>query len=521
MADIVLINPRFEVSFWGMEFALPHFGKGASLPVACLPLLAALTPAEHSITLMDENVEPLDYERLARADIVGLTGMSVQRFRMTEILERLKEQGSFTIVGGPWVTVQEDYFDELADVIFVGEAEDTWPLFLREWAAGTHQTRYEQSQPTDMSKVPCPRYDLLPSHRYLIGSMQFSRGCPFQCEFCDIIITFGRRPRLKTSPQVLAELEALRRSGLDLVFIVDDNLIGNKKAVKELLRDVAEWQQARGYPLSFFTEASLDLAEDDELMQLMVAANIQCVFIGIESPNEESLRETKKLQNVREKGGTILDKVRTIQHAGIEVWCGMIVGFDHDTSDIFDSQIKFLTEARIVHAMVGMLHAIPKTPLHARLADEGRLDWSDSSEFGTNVVPLNMSREELSDGYIRVMRELYEPEAYFDRVDSLYLDTTFTPGEVQRRYLRRHPWRRLKSQAWDGLRGWVVYQRLMWRVKDARLRTIYRERLMNLWRVRKDPYYFFVYALKCALHYHYHCMLQRMTQTERALVNSF
>lgn len=397
MADIVLINPRFEVSFWGMEFALPYFGKGANLPVACLPLLAALTPAEHTLTLMDENVAPLDYERLARADIVGVTGMSVQRFRMTEILEELKQRGMFTVVGGPWVTVQEDYFGDLADVIFVGEAETTWPQFLRDWESGAHAPRYEQSEPTDMTQVPCPRYDLLPAHRYLIGSMQFSRGCPFQCEFCDIIITFGRRPRLKSSPQVLQELDALHKSGLDLVFIVDDNLIGNKKAVKELLRDVAGWQRDRGYPLSFFTEASLDLAEDDELMRLMVEANIQCVFIGIESPNEESLRETKKLQNVRERGGTILDKVRHIQRHGIEVWCGMIVGFDHDTADIFDMQVRFLTEARIVHAMVGMLHAIPKTPLHARLAEAGRLDWADRSEFGTNVVPLNMSREELCD----------------------------------------------------------------------------------------------------------------------------
>ena len=521
MADIVLINPRFDVSFWGMEFAMPYFGKGANLPVACLPLLAALTPPKHTLTLMDENVAPLDYERLARADIVGVTGMSVQRFRMTEVLEELKKRQIFTVVGGPWVTVQEDYFGDLADVIFVGEAETTWPEFLEEWESSAHAKRYEQSQPTDMTQVPCPRYDLLPSHRYLTGSVQFSRGCPFQCEFCDIIVTFGRRPRLKTSSQVLAELEALHRNGLDLVFIVDDNLIGNKRAVKDLLRDVAAWQRTRGYPLSFLTEASLDLAEDDELLHLMVAANIQCVFIGIESPNEDSLRETKKFQNLRMRGGTTLEKVRHIQHSGIEVWCGMIVGFDHDRADIFDAQIKFLTDARIVHAMVGMLHAIPKTPLHARLAKAGRLDWSDSSEFGTNVVPLNMSREELCDGYVRVMRDLYEPQAYFDRVDSLYLDPTFAPGEEQRQYLRRHPLQRLKAQAWNGLRGLVVYRRLMRQVNDARLRAIYRQRLMKLWRVRRDAYYFFVYVLKCALHYHYHRMLERMTQDERTVVNSF
>jgi radical SAM superfamily enzyme YgiQ (UPF0313 family) len=195
VADIVLINPRFEVSFWGLEFALPYFGKRANLPIACLPLLAALTPGEHRVTLLDENVEPLDFDRIARADIVGVTGMSVQRFRMTEVLRELKERGAFTVVGGPWITVEEDYFGDLADVIFIGEAEETWPQFLREWQAGTHQPRYEQSDKSDMTRVPCPRYDLLPAKRYLFGTMQFSRGCPFQCEFCDIIVTFGRRPR--------------------------------------------------------------------------------------------------------------------------------------------------------------------------------------------------------------------------------------------------------------------------------------------------------------------------------------
>src|SRR5437868_2433222 len=288
MADIVLINPRFEVSFWGMEHALPFMGKRANLPVACLPLLAALTPAEHSITLLDENVEAINFERCARADIVGVTGMSVQRFRMKEILAELKRRGCFTVVGGPLVTVSEDYFEGLADVIFIGEAEETWPRFLAEWKQGLHQYRYEQAEKTDMSKVPTPRFDLLKMQHYLFGSVQFSHGCPFQCEFCDIIVTFGRRPRLKTSAQIIAELEALRAQHIDIAFIVDDNLIGNKKAVKVLLRDLVAYQRANGYPFDFFTEASLDLAEDDELIRLMVDANIMSVFVGIESPNEKS-----------------------------------------------------------------------------------------------------------------------------------------------------------------------------------------------------------------------------------------
>ena len=227
MVDIVLINPRFETSYWGMEHALhlcAKSGKRANMPVSALPLLAALTPAEHKITLIDENVEDIDFVLCAKADIVGVTGMTVQRFRMTEILKELKGRGCFTVVGGPWVSVQEDYFGALANVIFVGEAEETWPQFLADWAERKHASRYEQAERTDMSKVPPPRYDLLKMNRYVVAPVQFSRGCPFTCEFCDIIVTFGRRPRLKTIPQIIAELEVLRRlGGVGAVFIVDDN----------------------------------------------------------------------------------------------------------------------------------------------------------------------------------------------------------------------------------------------------------------------------------------------------------
>ena len=350
MADIVLINPRFEVSYWGMEYALPLLGKRANLPVACLPLVAALTSAEHTVTIMDENVEPIDWERCERADIVGMTGMSVQRFRMKEMLTELKSRGCFCVVGGPWITVQEDYFGELADVIFIGEAEDTWPQFLTEWKHGLHQYRYEQLEKTDMTKVPTPRFDLLKMKHYGFGSLQFSRGCPFQCEFCDIIVTFGRRPRIKTSKQVLAELDAIYATGIDLIFIVDDNLIGNKKAIKEVLRDVIAWQERHNYDLTFFTEASIDLADDPELMDLMVQANFIATFIGIESPDEDALREAKKYQNVR-KGGTLLEKVHRIQEAGMEVWCGMIMGFDSDDEGIFDRQVDFIQHARIPFSM--------------------------------------------------------------------------------------------------------------------------------------------------------------------------
>ena len=520
MADIVLINPKFEVSYWGLEYAMPLLGKRANLPSACLPLLAALTPDEHTVTIVDENVEELDFERLARADIVGITGMSVQRFRMREILTRLRDLDVFTVVGGPWVTVREDYFGDLAGVIFVGEAEETWPKFLDDWHTGQQQPRYEQAERTDMSRMPVPRYDMLDVKKYLFGSLQISRGCPFQCEFCDIIVTFGRRPRLKTSSQVIAELEAMQRAGMEIAFIVDDNLIGNKKAIKPILQELADWQKQRGYPFTFFAEASIDLADDPELLEMMVSANIQAVFVGVETPNEESLRETKKFQNLR-TGGTIVEKIHRIQNAGLEVWTGMIVGFDNDNESIFDQQLEFVQQARVAHSMSGMLSAIPKTPLYDRLAKEGRLDPKDVSEFGTNVIPKQMSREGLRDGYLRVMSEINDKDSFFDRADSLYLDPKFRFNRAQVAYWKNHPLRWAAVQAKTIARCVVLYHRLMKAVEDPELRELYRQRLRALWRKRREPAFIFVYILKCAFHFHYLKIAQGMEQDKRRIVNTF
>lgn len=520
MADIVLISPRFEVSFWGMEHALPYVGKRANLPVACLPLLAALTPDEHTVTLMDENVEPIDFDRCARADVVGITGMSVQRFRMKEIMAELKARGCFVVVGGPYVTVQEDYFEGLADAIFIGEAEETWPEFLREWPQGLHRYRYEQVEKTNMATVPTPRFDLLKMQHYAFGSLQFSRGCPFQCEFCDIIVTFGRRPRLKTKEQVLAELDAIYATGQRTVFIVDDNLIGNKKAIKLVLRAVIDWQKSKKYSMVFFTEASIDLADDAELMAMMAEANFISVFIGIESPSEEALRETKKLQNVR-AGGTLLEKVHRIQEAGLEVWCGMIMGFDSDDVTIFDRQIDFVREARIAFSMSGMLSAIPKTPLHERLAAEGRLDLADVPECGTNVIPLQMTREELREGYLRVLNELYEPTAYFERVDALFLDQRFEYGTI--RVLPQARWSVtwLAREVSDLVKSFALFGRLTRDVPVARLRKEYRRRFWNYARTLPRPGQLLYYVFHLAMHYHAHTMATDMAEQRTAIVNSF
>ena len=450
MADIVIINPRFDISFWGLEHCMKLFGKRANLPVACLALLAALVPDHHDVTVIDENVEDIDFDRLGRADLVCLTGMSIQGGRLIEILEEVRSRGVLVVVGGPMATVEPEVLEGLADVIFVGEADETWPRFLREWEQGAHQGRYEQAERTDMARLPLPRVDLLKADRYMFGSLQISRGCPFTCEFCDIIVTFGRKPRLKASEQVFAELEAFERAGLKIVFVVDDNLIGNKKAIKSVLRDIVKWQQERAYPLTLFTEASLDLAEDEELMQLMGLANFQSVFIGIETPNEDSLRETKKLQNVRPNAGTLLERVRRVQQHGLDVWCGMIVGFDHDDPSIFEVMPKFLAEARISAALIGMLHAIPTTPLYDRLKQAGRLHDEEVSEiYGTNVDPLGMSPRQLRDGFIRVMQACYEADAYFQRLDAQFIDENFKFTLHQLPYWQSHKWAWAKRCFWN------------------------------------------------------------------------
>jgi radical SAM superfamily enzyme YgiQ (UPF0313 family) len=516
MADIVIINPRFEISFWGLEHCMPLFGKRANLPVACLGLLAALVPKRHKVTLIDENVEDIDFERVGRADMVCLTGMSIQGRRLIEIIEESKSRGIMTVVGGPMATVEPDSLEGLVDVIFIGEADETWPQFLSDWERGCHKSRYEQHEKTDVTKLPLPRIDLLRIDRYMFGSLQISRGCPFTCEFCDIIVTFGRRPRLKTSEQVLAELEAFQRAGFRIVFVVDDNLIGNKKAIKPILRDIIRWQQERAYPLTLFTEASLDLAEDDELMELMGLANFQNVFIGIETPNEDSLRETKKHQNVRPKAGTLLERVHRVQQHGIDVWCGMIVGFDHDDPSIFDLMPKFLAEARISAAIISMLHAIPTTPLYDRLKLEGRLNDEDASDkFGTNVIPLGMSREKLRDGFIQVMRGCYSADAYFQRLDAQFVDENFKFALHHLPYWESHRWAWAKRSFLNYCRFLVVGSRLLWSVPDVALRRRYRQQLMRVLRARwLEPHILFIYALRIAMHYHYAAITRALAPTK-------
>ena len=315
---------------------------------------------------------------------------------------------------------------ELADVIFVGEAEQTWPQFLREWSQGLHQYRYEQANKTDMTKVPTPRFDMLKMGRYAFGSIQFSRGCPFQCEFCDIIVIYGRRPRVKEPQQLLAELEDMRRVGFHSAFIVDDNFIGDKQKAKALLKELIGWMEQHHFPMQLMTEASIDLADDPELLNLMYRANFRSVFIGIETPRRAGLQESKKLQNLR--GDSLPAKLARIQNAGLDINGGFIVGFDSDKNDIFERQFEFIQRSGVVTAMVGLLTALPRTRLYQRLKREGRIESEsngNNTDTALNFTP-TLDRQFLLAGYRELMRRLYEPNAYYRRVRT-FLES-YRPG---------------------------------------------------------------------------------------------
>ncbi|HET7876186.1 MAG TPA: B12-binding domain-containing radical SAM protein [Methylomirabilota bacterium] len=416
---IYLIAPRNPESFWTFDRVLPSLRKDCIYPNLALPTVAGLTPPQHEVVLCDENVEPIDFD--TDADVVGVTGYVVHKRRMFEILDAFRRRARFVVVGGPFATLCPEELRGRADVIFVGETEYTWPRFLGDFQAGRWQAEYRQDDKPSMLDSPLPRFDLLKVDRYRTMTIQFARGCPYNCEFCDIIVMYGRRPRTKSVAQVLAEVETIHALGVKTIFVVDDNFIGNKREAKELLRALGDWQERHGHPIEFMTEVSLNVAQDDELLALMKRAYFATVFVGIESPRKASLAESNKSQNMRED---ILSSVHRIQAAGIQVMAGMIVGFDSDDPSIFDEQFEFIQNARIPISMTGMLNAVPRTPLYARLKAAGRLaaeSVGDQFVF-TNIVPQGMSLVELYEGYRTLLARLYGYRNYRRRTMALLLN---------------------------------------------------------------------------------------------------
>lgn len=416
---ILLVAPKNPESFWTFDRILPSLNKKCVFPNLSLPTVAGITPREHEVVLCDENVEEVNFE--TDADIVGLTGYVVHKNRIFELADEFRRRGKLVVAGGPFASLCPEELQDKVDVLFIDEAEYTWPQFLRDYEAGSWKREYRQAEKPSMHDSPLPRFDLLKTDCYRTMTVQFARGCPFNCEFCDIIVMYGRRPRTKTVEQVMAEVREIHRLGISNIFVVDDNFIGNKKEAKALLRALAVWGEQHDYPIEFMTEVTLNIAQDDELLRLMRQANFTTIFIGIESPRPASLIESKKTQNMREN---LLDSVHRIQRAGMEVMAGMIVGFDHDDPSIFEEQFRFIQDARIPISMTGMLNAVPKTPLYERLRKAGRLiaeSVGDQFVF-TNIVPLGMSRVQLYQGYKLLLQRLYSYRNYRRRAMRLILN---------------------------------------------------------------------------------------------------
>jgi radical SAM superfamily enzyme YgiQ (UPF0313 family) len=410
---VLLINPAFPDSYWSGNFSLPFVRRRSILPPLGLITVAALLPRDWTYRLVDLNLRDLTDADLMWADVAMITGMLVQRPSLHQVLARCRKAGLRTVVGGPYATSLPEELS-LADHVVVGEAEDLASDLAADLAAGRARPEYRESGKPDLTAAPLPRYDLLPPRAYHQMSVQYSRGCPFHCEFCDIIVMYGRKPRTKNAGQILAELEAIRNTGFTGdVFFVDDNFIGNKKAVKEMLPEVAAWRKRTHAPLDFYTEASMNLAEDERLVDLMTEAGFSAVFMGIETPSTEALRETRKLQNL---GRDLVDQVHGLLRQGLDVWAGFILGFDSDTPEIFDKMTRFIQRAAIPYAMVGVLNALPHTALYKRLHREGRLRPEvTGDQFGLTNVKTRMPSAQMLAGYRRVLENLYRPEAFFQR----------------------------------------------------------------------------------------------------------
>lgn len=412
---VLLIYPANPDTFWSFKHVLRFVAKRSTFPPLGLLTIAGMLPKEWDLKLVDLNVERLRDADVRRADYVMISAMIVHRESVNEIVSRCAALHKPVIGGGPLFTTGHEQFPQIPHFV-LGEAEDVMPGLVRDMAAGTVKRTYQATDRPEVTGVPIPRWDLIRMRHYVTMAVQFSRGCPFDCEFCDIIVMNGRVPRTKSPAQLIAELEALRQHGWkDMVFIVDDNFIGDKKRTKALLREIIAWRERVHPSMGFLAEASVNLADDPELCELMGRAGFTKVFVGIETPSPESLQECHKLQN---KGRDLVQSVKTLQNAGMEVMGGFIVGFDHDQQDVFARQFEFIQRSGVVTAMVGLLQALPQTRLHQRLVREGRMEAVSSGDNTDAFLNFKtrLSREFLQNGYRDLMNRLYEPKAYYRRI---------------------------------------------------------------------------------------------------------
>ena len=414
--NALLLYPRFPDTFWSLKHALKFLGKRSAMPPLGLLTVAAMLPRQWNLRLVDTNVADLSDRDLAWADIAMISGMAVQKESARQLIGRCNRAGVTLVAGGPLFTAEHEAFPTI-DHFVLNEAEVTLADFLADLSSGAAKRIYRSPDYADLTKSPTPMWSLLNLKHYGFMGVQYSRGCPFNCEFCNVTALFGRTPRVKSPAQIITELEGLREAGWrSSVFFVDDNLVGNKKALRtELLPALIEWQGThRG--ISFNTQASINIADDPKLMQRMGAAGFDTVFVGIETPSLESLAECGKVQN---KNRDLVADVKKIQRAGLQVQGGFIVGFDNDEPSIFARQIDFIQKSGIVTAMVGLLQALPGTALFERMRREGRLrggSTGDNVDGSTNIIPAGMSAGTLREGYQSILRSIYSPRHYYRRV---------------------------------------------------------------------------------------------------------
>ena len=424
---ILLINPEIPLTFWSFKNALKFISKKAVLPPLGLLTVAAMLPRNWETKLIDMTTTKLRDRDIRWADYVFVTAMLIQRKSADQVIERCKKIGAKVVAGGPLFTALPEKYLHV-DHLVLKEAELTLPLFIRDLQKGCPRELYSTHEKADLRETPIPLWNLIDMKKYALMCIQYSRGCPFDCDFCDVTRLFGHRMRTKTADQVLDELERLYSLGWkDEVFFVDDNFIGNKAHLKtELLPAIIGWMKRRQYPFSFNTQASINLADDEELMELMVKAGFDCVFIGIETPSEDSLSECNKVQN---KGRDLVACVKKIQQSGMQVQGGFILGFDSDMTSVFDSLIQLIQQSGVVTAMVGLLNAPRGTKLYRRLMTENRLlkdTTGDNTDFSMNFIP-KMKIEELLKGYRKVVSTIYSPRNYYERILTFLRD--YKPGK--------------------------------------------------------------------------------------------
>ncbi len=428
---ILMVYPKIPITYWGFQHALKFISKKAAFPPLGLLTIAAMLSERFEKKLIDMNVEVLKENDILWADYVFISAMVVQKDSVRDVLLRCKNAGVKTVAGGPLFTSEYELFDDV-DHLVLNEGELTMPEFIRDLELGKPKHIYTSTEWADLSATPVPEWGLINVKKYASLNIQYSRGCPFNCEFCDITKLFGHTPRTKAKDQLLAELEAIYRSGWrGGVFFVDDNFIGNKKKlIDDILPAVIDWMAKHHNPFRFLTEASINIADDEHLMKMMVSAGFFDVFVGIETPDEKSLTECKKNQN---KNRDLISSIKKIQQFGLEVQGGFIVGFDNDNPTIFNRMISFIQESGIVTAMVGLLNAPKGTNLYQRLQREGRLTTEfsgDNTNFTMNFVP-KMDKNLLVKGYESIVSTIYSPKHYYERVKNFL--KSYTPGKSVRK----------------------------------------------------------------------------------------